>query len=226
MKQCPAWEIDTRSAVQKWSAFTDPEDPVTFFQKQTTAPHLIHILTPSFFKIHFNIFLQSTLRSQFRLFPSSSFQVIDKFVYIYRFLIPHTRHLFHHLNILALIILKTGIYWTIQTMSLLFSSSLYYFLSLRSQYSPRHFVPKQKQTNSVPLVCKRTIPTERPSLVGEVSANFCGYRVSRGQRSGSPRPYSRFSRLEPLLFLPSSSSIILTRLSGPRFRPTTSHKLW
>jgi hypothetical protein len=36
-------------------------------------------------------------------------------------------------------------------------------------------------------------------------------------------PYSHilgFSRPEPLLFLPSSSSIVLTRLSGPRSRPT------
>jgi hypothetical protein len=32
----------------------------------------------------------------------------------------------------------------------------------------------KKQTNSVALVRKRTIPTERPPLVGEVSANFCG----------------------------------------------------
>jgi hypothetical protein len=29
-------------------------------------------------------------------------------------------------------------------------------------------------TYSVALVRKRTIPTERPPLVGEVSANFCG----------------------------------------------------
>jgi hypothetical protein len=29
-------------------------------------------------------------------------------------------------------------------------------------------------------------PAEQPPLVGEVSANFCGYRVSRGQRNGSP----------------------------------------
>jgi hypothetical protein len=28
--------------------------------------------------------------------------------------------------------------------------------------------------DSVALVRERTIPTERPSLVGEVSANFCG----------------------------------------------------
>jgi hypothetical protein len=28
--------------------------------------------------------------------------------------------------------------------------------------------------NSVALVCERTIPTERPPIVGEVSAKFCG----------------------------------------------------
>jgi hypothetical protein len=28
--------------------------------------------------------------------------------------------------------------------------------------------------NSMAVVCKRTIPTERPLLVGEVSANLCG----------------------------------------------------
>jgi hypothetical protein len=44
------------------------------------------------------------------------------------------------------------------------------------------------------LVRKRTIPTERPPLVGQVSANFCGQRVSRGQRNGSLRPLIRFSR--------------------------------
>jgi hypothetical protein len=31
-------------------------------------------------------------------------------------------------------------------------------------------------TNYVALVRERTIPTERPPLVGEVSASFCGYR--------------------------------------------------
>jgi hypothetical protein len=37
------------------------------------------------------------------------------------------------------------------------------------------------------LVRQRTIPTERPPLVGEVSANFSGQRVSRGHRNDSPR---------------------------------------
>jgi hypothetical protein len=50
------------------------------------------------------------------------------------------------------------------------------------------------------LVRERTIPTEQPQLVGEVIANLCGYRVPRGQRDGSLRSYSRFSRQEPLLF--------------------------
>jgi hypothetical protein len=42
--------------------------------------------------------------------------------------------------------------------------------------------------------------------------------VPHGQRDGSLRPYSRLSGPEPLLFLPSSSSVVLTRLSGPPFQ--------
>jgi hypothetical protein len=44
------------------------------------------------------------------------------------------------------------------------------------------------QKNSMASVRKRTIATELPPHVGEVCDNFCGYRVSRGQRNGSPRP--------------------------------------
>jgi hypothetical protein len=33
-------------------------------------------------------------------------------------------------------------------------------------------LPKKTKLNSVPLVRQRTIPTDRPPLVGEVSANF------------------------------------------------------
>jgi hypothetical protein len=35
-----------------------------------------------------------------------------------------------------------------------------------------------------------------------------------------------YSRPNPLLFLPGSSSVVLTRLSGSRSRPTTSQKIW
>jgi hypothetical protein len=48
------------------------------------------------------------------------------------------------------------------------------------------------QKNSMAWVRERTIPTEPLPLVGEVSANFCGERLPRGQRNGSLRPYSRF----------------------------------
>jgi hypothetical protein len=57
-----------------------------------------------------------------------------------------------------------------------------------------------KKTNSMVWVRERTIPAERPPLVGEVGANSCGASVPRCQRDGSLRPYSRFSRQEPLLF--------------------------
>jgi hypothetical protein len=33
---------------------------------------------------------------------------------------------------------------------------------------------KKKKLNSMALACKQTIPIERPLLVGEVSAGFCG----------------------------------------------------
>jgi hypothetical protein len=55
---------------------------------------------------------------------------------------------------------------------------------------------------------------------------FVDRGVPLGQRDRNLRPYSRLSTLEPLLYLPSSSSIVLTRLSGPRSRPTTSQKDW
>jgi hypothetical protein len=70
-------------------------------------------------------------------------------------------------------------------------------------------------------VRKRTIPTERSPLDREVSANILRIESATYQRDESLRPYSRFSRPDPLLLLPSSSSVALTRLSGPRSRPTT-----
>jgi hypothetical protein len=36
------------------------------------------------------------------------------------------------------------------------------------------YILKKTKLNSVTVVRKRTIPTERPPLVGEVSANLCG----------------------------------------------------
>jgi hypothetical protein len=56
-------------------------------------------------------------------------------------------------------------------------------------------------------VRERTLPTEWPPLVGEDSANVCGWRVPHGQRDGSLRPYCRISRPEPLLFLSSAPQL-------------------
>jgi hypothetical protein len=48
------------------------------------------------------------------------------------------------------------------------------------------------ELNSVAWVGERTLPTERPLLVGEVTANSCGREVSRSQRGGSLQLYCRF----------------------------------
>jgi hypothetical protein len=78
----------------------------------------------------------------------------------------------------------------------------------------------------VALVREGTIATERPRLVGEVSASFWGYKVLHGHRGRSLRPYSLLYRPEPLLFLSRSSSIVLMRRSRPHSGPTTSQKIW
>jgi hypothetical protein len=66
----------------------------------------------------------------------------------------------------------------------------------------------------VSLVRQRSVPTEPPPHFGDIGAHFRVSRVPRGQRDGSLRPYSRLSRPESLLFLASSSSVVLARLSG------------
>jgi hypothetical protein len=64
------------------------------------------------------------------------------------------------------------------------------FVGYHVKFQPRHIIIQQagtgkeyrkkqdkliiKKLNSVALVRERIIPIERPPLVGEVSANFCG----------------------------------------------------
>jgi hypothetical protein len=57
------------------------------------------------------------------------------------------------------------------------------------------------------------------SLSAKLVPTYADRGVSHGQRNRSPRPYSQISRPEPLLFLPSSSSVVLTRLSDPITEP-------
>jgi hypothetical protein len=110
------------------------------------------------------------------------------------------------------------VYW----IALLLRHTCYCSEEIKTLTSVMHI----KKLNSVAWVRERTTPTEQPPLVGEISTNFCGQSVPRGQRDGSLRPYSRFSRPEPLHFLSSSSSFVLTRLRGPRSRSTASVKIW
>jgi hypothetical protein len=80
---------------------------------------------------------------------------------------------------------KTQIYWCNSYISY---TIVYYTTPHILYYVSLYFAKYHKTKNSVALVRKQTIPTKRPPLVVEVSANFCGEWVSRGQRNGSPRP--------------------------------------
>jgi hypothetical protein len=86
----------------------------------------------------------------------------------------------------------------------------------------------QQQKNELRGFSLRANYTDRANRLLSVKlvATFVDRGMWRGQRGGSLWPWSRFSGLEPLHFFPSSSSVVLTRLSGPRSRPTTSQKMW
>jgi hypothetical protein len=75
--------------------------------------------------------------------------------------------------------------------------------------------------NSMVWIPEWTIPTERPPLVGEVFANFL--QIEGATWSAWRIPTAVFSIFYPgaATFLSSSSSVVLTRLSGTRSRPTT-----
>jgi hypothetical protein len=79
----------------------------------------------------------------------------------------------------------------------------------RGKVKFRDLSPRENYTDRTTAACQRS---------------YCQHL--RIERAGSLRPYSRISRPEPLLFLPSSSSFVLTRLSGSRSTPTTSQKIW
>jgi hypothetical protein len=71
------------------------------------------------------------------------------------------------------------------------------------------------------------MPTERPPLLGEVSVSFAD-GVCRVVRVTNPycRILGFLNRNRYFFFLLSSSSVVLTRLCGPRSRPTTGRNTW
>jgi hypothetical protein len=76
---------------------------------------------------------------------------------------------------------------------------------------------------------KKTVSSVRLSDL-RLSAKLVPTSGDRGCRVVSATdPHGRilgFLDQEPLLFHSSSSSVILTRLRGPRSRPTASQKIW
>jgi hypothetical protein len=68
-------------------------------------------------------------------------------------------------------------------------------------------------------VRERTIPTERPQLVGEVIAKFLRIECATWSARRIPRPYSLFSRQAPLLFyqLASNFNTVFCLMSQPNW---------
>jgi hypothetical protein len=85
-----------------------------------------------------------------------------------------------------------------------------------------------KQTKHTPwiLVLKRFIPTELLPLPAKIGPTFPGRRCCVVRTTDPYGRSSRFYTTVTLIFLSSSSSVILTRLRGPRYRPITSQKIW
>jgi hypothetical protein len=78
-----------------------------------------------------------------------------------------------------------------------------------------------QKKNSMVWVRERTIPTERQPLIGEVIANFLRIEGATWSAWRIPTAVSSVFYTGAAPFLSSSSSVVLTRLSRPRSRPTT-----
>jgi hypothetical protein len=78
------------------------------------------------------------------------------------------------------------------------------------------------KTNSVVISQLANWTDRATAAADEFNADFSGQRVLRGQCNGSLRPLISVCRPKAQLLLPSSSSLILTRLRGSRSRSTTS----
>jgi hypothetical protein len=88
-----------------------------------------------------------------------------------------------------------------------------------------------KQTNNQITkrygLCPRTNYTDRATATCRSEYQLLRTEGCRVVSAVDPvRPLSRFSRPEPLRFLSSSSSVVLTRQIGTRSRPITSQRMW
>jgi hypothetical protein len=153
------------------------------------------------------MFIYNSPYSQILTFDTSlSFQ------YIVRFLINST---------------KNTVIWDVRSTFLLINSCRITRRQMTkdnvlNSYRHENFICQKAYFSSASELCR---PRDR-GLSDKLVPTFVDRRVPRGYRNWSLRPYARLSRPEPLLFFSSSSSIVLTRLSGPSSRPTTSQKIW
>jgi hypothetical protein len=124
--------------------------------------------------------------------------------------------------------------WPESASELYRSSDLHLLATLVPTFADRR-VPRQRDGSLRALSDFWTPWPESASepygqTVRRLSANLVPTFADRGCHvvgvTDPLRPYSRLPKPEPLLFLSSSSSVVLTRLSGPRSRPTTSQKMW
>jgi hypothetical protein len=95
--------------------------------------------------------------------------------------------------------------------------------SLRGKALQFYSHEKTKQTPWPESTKELYRPSDR-RLTAKLVPTFAGREVLRSQRNRSPRKYSWFSRPEPLIFISSSSSIVLMRLIGPRSSPLFHRK--
>jgi hypothetical protein len=84
----------------------------------------------------------------------------------------------------------------------------------------------ETKLNSVALVRERTIPTELPPLVGEIVPTFADRGCCVVSATIPTVVNLGFLDRSRYCFLPSSSSVVRTRLGGPRSRLTASQKIW
>jgi hypothetical protein len=83
-----------------------------------------------------------------------------------------------------------------------------------------------KQTNSVTFSpANELYRLNRRHFSAKLVSAFAVRQVSRGQYNGSPRQLIWVYRPEPQRFHSSNSSVIPTRLSGPRSKTITSQKM-
>jgi hypothetical protein len=90
----------------------------------------------------------------------------------------------------------------------------FYFFTSKKKTEVRGLSTRAKYTDRLTATCRRS----KCQLLRIEGATWSVWKI--------PTAVLTFSRPEQLLFLSSTSSIVLTRMSGSRSRPTTSEKLW